>query len=379
MAPEAVEHAYGKCIEALDRVPRPTRLALLQWSLAPALRDIVRIRNMCCLTSEGELDFSGFARTHQLALRVFLCVEALGRIDWTAPNDEAVTAAAALLHYDVSEVVDPSWPINSLKFTTAFCTRPRMCEFVTPAAAEHCNAEYAPGIVLELTTQIASVAAVAEIALTAIVLREVAEVAHPGGDFWTKRLGLGQHQRRREPPVPDLRRKARPAHHGTGPRWVLRVQAGDGGRRARVALCLVRLPVQRGRTDAARATAARREQKRLRRGRGPVLRLQLCRDDPRGGGLRRLPGRRERLRRVLWLRAVAPRRGAVATAIFVDMQDDEIREKVVSEDPAFYGEMDRRGIRVFDMRRLPPTTRPPRVRLRVRKSNNENPSAARTH
>ena len=45
------------------------------------------------------------------------------------------------------------------------------------------------------------------------------------------------------------------------------------------------------------------------------------------------------------LRAVAP----VATAIFVDMQDDEIREKVVSEDPAFYGEMDRRGIRVFDM------------------------------
>ena len=45
------------------------------------------------------------------------------------------------------------------------------------------------------------------------------------------------------------------------------------------------------------------------------------------------------------IRAVAP----VATAIFVDMQDDEIREKVVSEDPAFYEEMDRRGIRVCDM------------------------------
>ena len=61
-----------------------------------------------------------------------------------------------------------------------------------------------------------------------------------------------------------------------------------------------------------------------------------------------MPLGRERFRRVLGferkIRAVAP----VAT-VFVDMQDDEIREKVVSEDPAFYEEMDRRGIRVFDM------------------------------
>ena len=113
----AAAHAHEKCIEALDRIPRPTRLALLQWSLAPALRDIVRIRNMCCLTVKGELDFSGFARTHQLALRVFLCVEALGRIDWTAPNDEQMTAAVALLHYDRERRRRrrPSWPINALK------------------------------------------------------------------------------------------------------------------------------------------------------------------------------------------------------------------------------------------------------------------------
>ena len=84
-APEAVEHAHEKCIEALDRIPRATRLALLQWCLAPALRDIVRIRYVLShepAADDGGLDFSGFARTHQLALRVFLCVAALGRIDW---------------------------------------------------------------------------------------------------------------------------------------------------------------------------------------------------------------------------------------------------------------------------------------------------------
>ena len=349
MAPEAVEHAYGKCIKALDRIPRPTRLALLQWSLAPALMYTVRTRNMCCLTSEGELDFSGFARTHQLALRVFLCVEALGRIDWTAPNDEAVTAAAALLHYDVSEVVDPSWPINSLKFTTAFCRRPRMCEFVTPAAAEHCNAEYAPGIVFELTSQIASVAAVAEIALTAIVLREVAEVAHPGGDFWTRRLVSGSTNGVENRPFPTFAERLDRLimERALDGFFVSKVATEDGVLALRCVWCgcpfnehepmPLAPPLPEENKSAFVGGAARFFASNCA---ATIREAAGCADCPSVESVAVVFSGFGRL-----LRAVAP----VATAIFVDMQDDEIREKVVSEDPAFYGEMDRLGIRVFDM------------------------------
>ena len=354
MAPEAVEHAYGKCIEALDRIPRPTRLALLQWSLAPALMYTVRTRNMCCLTSEGELDFSGFARTHQLALRVFLCVEALGRIDWTAPNDEAVTAAAALLHYGVSEVVDPSWPINALKFTTAFCRRPRMCEFVTPAAAEHCNAEYAPGIVFELTSQIASVAAVAEIALTAIVLREVAEVAHPGGDFWTRRLVSGSTNGVENRPFPTFAERLDRLimERALDGFFVSKLATENGVLNIRCVWCgcpfneAEPMPLAPPLPDEHKSAFVGGAARFFASNCAATIREAAgCADCPAVESVSVVFSGFGRL-----LRAVAP----VATAIFVDMQDDEIREKVVSEDPAFYGEMDRLGIRVYDMNAAEP-------------------------
>merc|ERR1719197_649133 len=66
-----------------------------------------------------------------------------------------------------------------------------MGAYVTPVGAEVLREDLPPALVLQLTMEIASVAGVAEIALTAIVLREVAEVAHPGGDFWTRRLISG--------------------------------------------------------------------------------------------------------------------------------------------------------------------------------------------
>lgn len=214
MALLAAAHAHDQCVEVLNRIPRPTRLALLQLVLAPALRNIVRLRNTCCLTSDGEVDFSGFARAHQLGLRVFLCVAALGRIDWADVDDEAVTAAAALLHYDEHEIMcnhpnaaghelpgAASWPIDAWWFPTT----PRHCmgSYVTPVGAEVLREDYPPAFILELTGQIASVAAVAEIALKAIVLREVAEVAHPG-DFWTKRLISGSTDTTLDRPFPTF-------------------------------------------------------------------------------------------------------------------------------------------------------------------------------
>merc|ERR1719399_1977672 len=65
-----------------------------------------------------------------------------------------------------------------------------MGAYVTPVGAEVLREDLPPALILQLTLEIASVAAVAEIALTGIVLREVAEVAHPG-DFWTRRLISG--------------------------------------------------------------------------------------------------------------------------------------------------------------------------------------------
>ena len=103
MAPEAVEHAYGKCIEALDRIPRATRLALLQWSLAPALRDIVRIRICVVSRGEGEAGLLGLRAGAPARLaRLPVCRGARSyRLDGptTKPRDGA---AVALLHYDVS-------------------------------------------------------------------------------------------------------------------------------------------------------------------------------------------------------------------------------------------------------------------------------------
>ena len=62
-----------------------------------------------------------------------------------------------------------SWPIDAWWFSTT--PRHRMGAFVTPVGAKVLREDLPPALVLQLTMEIASVAAVAEIALTAIVLR----------------------------------------------------------------------------------------------------------------------------------------------------------------------------------------------------------------
>ena len=364
MALVAAAHAHEKCVEALDRIPRATRLALLQWCLGPALRDVVRLRNTCCLADDGGLDFSGFARAHQLALRVFLCVAAVGRIDWEAEDcDEQLTAAAALLHYnreavgggDDHEVVEipgaTSWPIDAWWSPTT--PRHRMGAYVTPVGAEVLREDLPPALILQLTLEIASVAAVAEIALTAIVLREVAEVAHPG-DFWTRRLISGSTNGIENLPFPTFAERL--------DRLILE-RALDGFLVSKVATAEGVLSM---RFVWSGCPLNEREPQPLEMPPGVPEdhKRRFVRDaarffasncavtvrEAREAGCANCPAV-ESVSIVYsgvgqLFRGVAP----VATALLIDMMGNEdIQTAVLSEDPAFYRGLDELGISVFDM------------------------------
>jgi hypothetical protein len=364
MALVAAAHAHEKCVEALDRIPRATRLALLQWSLAPALRDVVRLRNTCCLADDGGLDFSGFARAHQLALRVFLCVAAVGRIDFEAEDtDEQLTAAASLLHYDREhvgggddhEVVElpgaTSWPIDAWWSPTT--PRHRMGAYVTPVGAEVLREDLPPALVLQLTMEIASVAGVAEIALTAIVLREVAEVAHPG-DFWTRRLISGSTNGIENRPFPTFAERLDRLilERALDGFLVSKVATADGVLSMRFVWsgCPLNemepqpLEMPPGVPDDHKRRFVRDAARFFASNCAVTIREAReagCADCPAVESVSIVYSGVGQL-----FRAVAP----VATALFIDMMGEEaIQKAVLSEDPAFYRGLDELGICVFDM------------------------------
>jgi len=167
----------------LDRVPRAARLAVAKFETSPALDHIVKLRLENSLAVDGALDFTQFARAYELGLRVLLFVDGLGEVGWAAgATDDAVVAAAKFLH---DSSVSPSalgeraasWLLDAARDPAG---RSALDLLETPDGLE--TAE-----VMRVATWVSARAALVELVLTALLLREIAELARPG-DFWPTSL-----------------------------------------------------------------------------------------------------------------------------------------------------------------------------------------------